>query len=132
MSLTKYDYERGCFILNPKEFKPVINAFHPDYVKVHEPNFMKDFRTHEANRQASTTLTEYVEKTRKTKPSHGTLYGISKKVVPLHASRPKEMMSRKRGREMTMLEISNELADRLKKKEFHVYAKAGMPKGKKK
>lgn len=110
----------------------VINAFHPDYMKTYEPNFMKEFRTHEANRQAAATLSEYVEKTRKKKPSHGTLYGISNKVMPVHMSRPKEMMSRKKGREMTMGEITNELIDRLKKKDFYVYSKAGMPKGKKK
>ena len=106
----------------------VINAFHPDYIKVHHPNFMKEFRTHEANRQAAATLSEYVEKTRKKKPSHGTLYGISKKVIPLAHSRPKEMMGYKKGKEMTMLEISNELIDRLKKKDFHIYSKAGVPK----
>lgn len=108
--------------------KQVINAFHPDYMKVHEPNFMKEFRTHEANRQAAATLSGYVEKTRKKKPSHGTLYGISNKVTPLHMSRPKEMMSHKKGREMTMIEITNDLIDRLKRKDFHVYSKAGAPK----
>lgn len=112
--------------------KEVINAFHPDYMKVHQPNFLKEFRTHEANRQAAATLSGYVEKTRKKKPSHGTLYGISNKVTPAHMSRPKEMMSYKKGKAMTMIEISNELIDRLKKKDFHVYSRAGMPKGKKK
>jgi hypothetical protein len=29
----------------------VINAFHPDYMKTYEPNFMKFFRTLEANAQ---------------------------------------------------------------------------------
>ena len=29
----------------------VIHAFHPDYVKVHMPDLMKDFRTHAANRE---------------------------------------------------------------------------------
>jgi len=110
--------------------KPVINAFHPDYMKTHEPNFMKEFRTHEANRQAAASLTNYVEKLRKKKPSHGTLYGISKKVLPVHATRPKEMMSHKKGREMTMAEVTNELIDKLKRKDFHVYAKAGTPKEK--
>jgi hypothetical protein len=111
--------------------KQVINAFHPDYMKTYEPNFMKYFRTHEANRQAAATLSGYVEKVRQTKPSHGTLYGISKKVLPDHI-KPKEMMSHKKGRALTMLEVHNDLADKLKRKEFHVYAKAGTPKEKKK
>jgi hypothetical protein len=28
-----------------------MNAFHPDYVKTHMPDLMKDFRTHAANRE---------------------------------------------------------------------------------
>jgi hypothetical protein len=29
----------------------IINAFHPDYMKTYEPNFMQFFRTLEANAQ---------------------------------------------------------------------------------
>ena len=28
-----------------------INAFHADYIKTHEPDLMKEFRTHAANRE---------------------------------------------------------------------------------
>jgi hypothetical protein len=45
----------------------MINVFHPDYIKTHEPQLMKSFRTSEANRQVAETLT----KKRKTGPSHG-------------------------------------------------------------
>lgn len=116
--------------------KPVVNAFHPDYMKIHEPDFFKEFRTHEANRQAASSLTNYVEKVRKKKPSHGTLYGISKKVIPAYASRPKEMMTVKRPiqtkaqQRMTMAEVTNELIDKLKRRDIYVYSKAGTPKRK--
>lgn len=95
-----------------------VNAFHPDYMKTYEPNFMKDFRTFEANRQAAATLTKHVEKVRKTKPSHGTVFGISDKPVSLQ---PKKMMVKKKmpiltkaEQSKTMKEISDELIARLK------------------
>ena len=107
MSLSVYDPVKNCFVLKPMT-TTTVNAFHPDYMKTHEPNLMKDFRTHEANRQAAATLSKHVEEVRKTKPSHGTLFGISDKVIEPHMMKPKEMM--------------------LKPKEFHTYQKAGMPK----
>ena len=70
-----------------------INAFHPDFVKTHMPEFLKGFRTQEANRQSAAAVSSYVTKQRKVKPSHGTLFGISDKVVavttPAHMHRPK-------------------------------------------
>lgn len=76
----------------------MINAFHPDYMKTHEPDFMKSLRTHEANRQAAQTLTNHVEKVRKTKPTHGTVFGIARKEFHIYqkAGMPKtrsQMMS---------------------------------------
>lgn len=92
----------------------MINAFHPDYIKTHEPNFMKDFRTHEANRNAAAAVSNYVTKKRRTTPSHGTVFGISEKVkavtAPAHMHRPK--------------------AASLNPTEYHTYSKAGMPKTK--
>ena len=70
-----------------------INAFDPRYMATHEPNFMKDFRTHEANRNAAAAVSNYVTKKRRTTPSHGTVFGISEKVkavtAPAHMHRPK-------------------------------------------
>jgi len=90
----------------------MINAFHPDFIKTHMPDFMKDFRTHEANRQAAAAVSSYVTRKRKTTPSHGTLFGISDKVTtvttPAHMHRPKSVS--------------------LERTEYHTYAKAGMPK----
>lgn len=111
MSLSVYDPVKNCFVLKVMD-KPVINAFHPDYMKVHEPSFMKEFRTFEANRQAAATLSAHVEVKRKTKPSHGTLFGISDKVSNAHDMKPKQMMKK----------------PSLEPKEFHVYNKAGAPK----
>lgn len=67
----------------------VINAFHPDFIKTHYPDFMRSFRIDSRNKQAGQTLTEYVDKVRKKKPLHGTLSGISKKQISL---KPLEFM----------------------------------------
>ena len=54
MSLSVYDPKKGCFVL--KQWIPEkINAFHPDYIKTHEPDLMKNFRTNEANREVAIT-----------------------------------------------------------------------------
>lgn len=55
----------------------MINAFHPLYMKTHEPDFMKSFRTHEANRKAAETLAKHVSEKRKTNPAYGYVHGIS-------------------------------------------------------
>lgn len=70
MSLSIYDPVKGCFVLAP--IKPMtINAFHPDYVKTHHPELMKEFRTAEANRKAALTLSKHVTEQRKINPNHG-------------------------------------------------------------
>lgn len=104
--------------------RTVINAFHKDYVKTYEPTLMQQFRTASANKKASMTLTEHVEEVRKTKPSHGTVFGITEKAISVA---PKEMMKRKK----PAAEITEELIERLKPRSYHTYAKAGTPKGKK-
>lgn len=67
----------------------VINAFHPDYVKTYMPQFLIDLRTESRYTAAGQTLTNHVEKTRKQKPMHGTLSGISKKQI---SCKPLEFM----------------------------------------
>lgn len=59
----------------------MINAFHKDYMKTHEPDFMKSFRTHEANRRAADTLAKHVASKRKDDPTYGYVHGVSK--IPL-------------------------------------------------
>lgn len=90
-----------------------INAFHPDYIKTYHPNFLTDLRIESRQTKNGQNMTNHVNKVRKTKPSHGTVFGISDKVVsvnvPAYMNRPK-----------VSLEI----------KEFHIYQKAGAPKSK--
>ena len=59
----------------------MINAFHPEYMKTHEPDFMKSFRTTEANQRAADTLAKHVAKKRKLDPTYGYVHGVSK--IPL-------------------------------------------------
>ena len=84
--------------------KQVINAFHKDYIKTHEPNLMQHFRIASAYKKASSTLSDNVEEIRKTDPSYGFI-GIGKE--PRDIKAPK-MMKR----------------PKLEPKEFHVFARA--------
>jgi hypothetical protein len=106
-----------------------VNAFHPEYMKTHEPHFMKDFRTHEANRQAAAAVSSYVTKQRKVKPSHGTVFGISEKVkavtAPAHMHRRKSPINTKAEQKKTMNEVRNELIDKLKQTPYRTYSRAG-------
>jgi hypothetical protein len=99
-----------------------INAFHPDYVKTHMPTFMNEFRTNDARREAAESLSEYVTKKRRTKPSHGSLPGISKaqretepnqKFKDISAfpktRRRESMKSLWAGADMTMADVAEEL-----------------------
>ena len=100
-----------------RENKPtegIINAFHPDYVKTYHPNLMNDLRIESRQTKNGQAMTKHVAKVRETNPSHGTVFGISNKVAPTpsHVHRAKS--------------VSLEL------KQFHVYAKAGPVKIKKK
>jgi hypothetical protein len=83
-----------------------VNAFHPDYVKTHMPEFMTAVRIDAKKEEAGKGVSKYLNKRRETEPSHGTIFGISGKEASMS---PKEMM--------------------LKPTEYHTYSKAGMPKG---
>jgi hypothetical protein len=74
-SLSIFDHNKGCFILNPKAF--IINAFHPDYVKVHAPELLAAQKLEQRRHENSKNMTRFVEKKRKTKPSHGTVFGVT-------------------------------------------------------
>lgn len=69
--------------------KEVVNAFHKDYVKTYMPEFLKAIRLESKQTAAGQVLSAYVDETRKTKPMHGTLSGISKNQVSL---KPLEFM----------------------------------------
>ena len=70
----------------------MINAFHPDFVKTHMPEFLTDMQVESRYKEAGKNLSSYVNNIRKDKPTHGTLFGISEKVVstkPLGFIKPK-------------------------------------------
>ena len=67
----------------------MINAFHPDYIKTYHPEFLQALRIESRQTTAGQTLSNYVEETRKKKPLHGTLSGISNKQVSV---KPLEFM----------------------------------------
>jgi hypothetical protein len=107
----------------------IINAFHPDFVKTHMPQFLTAVKTDNRQLQAGATLSKTVTKIRKTKPSHGQLTGISKaqRETELNqnfqdiAAFPKtreSMLSLRRGAKMTVAEIAKDLKPR-------EYSKAG-------
>ena len=101
----------------------IINAFHPLYARTYHPELFESLRTESRQTKAGQTLSTFVEKKRQTSPSHGTIQGISNKVIPPHMHRPKEMMKKsklpiltKAQQRMTMAEVTNELIDILNKK----------------
>ena len=120
MTLSIYDPIKNCFVLKPMQ-PEIINAFHPDFVKTHMPEFLSSVRTNNVKEEAGKNVTKYIEKRRKTQPSHGTVFGLSDKetsikpvkmmTTPSHMHRPKQT-----------------LEELLKPTEFHIYNKAGAPK----
>ena len=98
----------------------IINAFHPLYARTYHPELFESLRTESRQTKAGQTLSTYVDKVRETRPSHGTIEGISKKIIPVHMNRPKEMMKRpiltKKQQGMTMQEVTAELIANLKMK----------------
>jgi hypothetical protein len=51
----------------------IINAFHPDYMKTHEPDFMRDLRTNQANREQSAKQSKVIDRERAAGKSPGTI-----------------------------------------------------------
>ena len=51
-----------------------MNAFHPEFIKTHYPDLMKD---HIQSSKNSLAMTQHVEKKRLEKPNHGTISGFS-------------------------------------------------------
>lgn len=82
-----------------------MNAFDPLYVQTYMPEFLTSLRLESKQTKAGQTLSQHVEKKRKTVPSHGTIHGISNKVLPLHQMRPKEMMQPPKTRSQIMSEF---------------------------
>jgi hypothetical protein len=107
----------------------VINAFHPDYVKTHMPEFMAHVKQQNKHELASQSMANLTIRKR-----------TQDKTIPLHVMRAPE-------RNMTMAEVMDELAEMKRKKlsakqridlapkDFKIYSRAGTanvtPKGKK-
>jgi hypothetical protein len=107
--LSIYDPIKGCFVLN-NPTPPIINAFHPDYVKTYMPEILTAIKVDEQRTESAKTLSKHVTEKRKTNPLHGFVHGVSKAAKPLKVD--------------------------LTPREFHIYNRAGAnnvgPKGKKK
>ena len=108
----------------------VINAFHPDYVKTHMPEFLAHVKQQNKYEISSQNMANLTVRKR--------IQSVKK---PLHVMRAPE-------RDMTMAEVMDELAEMKRKKlsakqridlaprDFNIYSRAGIanvtPKGKKK
>lgn len=103
MSLSIFDPTQGCYVLNPKEFNPIINAFHPDYVKTHMPEFLSNIRTDESQKANGSIAGGKAKATRES---------VNKGAFTISAF-PK-----------TKAKKRVDLAPT----DFHVFSKAGMPK----
>lgn len=109
MTLSVYDPDQGCNVLNPEEFKPIINAFHPDYVKTYMPEFMSSIRL-EAMQKAN-----------------GQVNGGKAKAAREAVNKAAFTVNTKHPIRAAHLHRPN-----LAPTEFHIFNKAGMPKGVKK
>ena len=104
MTLSVYDPVTNRFVLNPKHFQPVINAFHPDYVKTYMPEFVSTIRL-ESTQQAN---------------------GV------INGGKSKASREAKKGKTVNTINLSPKPKFNLAKTEFYIYQRAGMPKGVKK
>lgn len=131
-----YNHEKGCFVMRGPE--KIINAFHPDFVKTHMPEFLTAVKTDDRQSQAGATLSKHVTKKRKTTPSHGQVLGMSTRESDTYqpardiSAFPKTRESQtslRRGAKMSIAEIAKELTAaqkaKLAPKEFHTFSKAG-------
>ena len=113
----------------------LINAFHPDFVKTHMPEFLTAVKVAAKREEAGQTLSKFVTKKRESVPTHGFVHGIAK-----FPQTRETQLSLRRGADMPMEEIKKELTAaqkaKLAPKDFHMFSKAGTanvtPKGRKK
>jgi len=101
-----------------------MNAFHPEFIKTHEPDLMKDFRTNDANREE--------RESKKLRVSKKPLKMLTK-TMRVRTKNPLHILTKEQ-QSMSMDEVRLELA--LKPKDFKYFSAAGAnnvtPKGKKK
>ena len=111
MSLSIYDPIKGCFVLKPEQ-PPIINAFHPDYVKTYMPEFLSSIRV-EATQKANGVINGG-----KSKASREAKKGKTVNTINVDAKHP--------------IRAAHLHRPNLAPTDFHIYQKAGMPKGVKK
>jgi hypothetical protein len=119
-----------------------INAFHPDFVKTHMPQFLTAVKTQNMQATVAANLSKSVTEMRKTKPSHGHITGMSTRESVVYQSgrdmglfpktrKAKEGWGGARDKScaMTIDEVRAELTAAQKAKlaprEFHMFSKAG-------
>lgn len=110
-----YDHERNCFVL--ANDAPKANAF--DWKNWECPVTGKiNWRPQNIATKNSASMTNFVEKKRKTSPTHGTVYGMTDKETPIAPKRMKNPLHilTKAEQNKTMLEVHNELVDLRTKK----------------
>jgi hypothetical protein len=123
----------------------IINAFHPDYVKTHMPQFLTAVKQEQQYATSATNLSKTVTKMRRTKPLHGNVAGMSTRESATYqpardmgafpkTRRKESIKSLWAGANMTMAEVAQELTAaqkaRLAPREFHTFTKAGYAKKK--
>ncbi len=90
-SLSKYDHEKGCFVL--KDTRPPANAFEWRRYVVEEDarrNAAESIAKQGAmSRKRSVATTKSLERIRETKPTYGTMHGMSSKTAAMIALKPK-------------------------------------------
>ena len=107
MNLSVYDHTKGCFVLNPENFTPVINAFHPDYIKTYHPELLTAIRI-EGAQKANGAINGSKAKASREAVNKGA-FTISK--FPKTKAKDRAALA---------------------PRDFHVFNKAGMPTGVKK
>jgi hypothetical protein len=105
MNLSVYDHEKGCSVLNPELFERPMNAFHPDYVKTYMPEFLSNIRL-ESMQMANGVINGGKSKASRESKRGKTVNSIN----TFPKTKAKERVN-------------------LAPTEFHIYNKAGMPKG---
>lgn len=105
MSLTTYDPIKGCFVLKPEQ-PPIINAFHPDYVKTYHPELLSSIRNEAAQKANGVSAGGKAKAAREAINKAAFTVNTKPQKRAAHLHRPNLAVT-----------------------EFHIYQKAGLPKG---
>lgn len=90
--------------MNPENFTPIINAFHPDYIKTYHPELLSSIKAEEVQK------------------AHGVVNGARAKATRESANKGAFTISK-------FPKTKAKARVNLAPTDFHVFSKAGMPKG---